>query len=553
MSDARFGWDKWTAGLLVVVGTAYYGYAVTDVIFNARTWVDEVTYLVKSLNYVTGKVSPYSDVDPTWYMPLYFYQLGLWQDLIEPGMQSGRILSAGIGFLSGVLVFDIVRRLTGSLTASAFAGTALLSVPSVVFYFGTANPISTVSLLTLVAVWISVTGLSHPTMWRSVLLGFVFGLLYFYRQNMLLLLIALLPLHLLGVRENRLQHSLLILGGLLLVAVPIVAVFPDRLLSYAIRLPVITPLLSLLPFIDDPLLFIQANTVGDVGLNLAFDKIVFEDLVDAYALPYAGIILAACAVILLAPEELRILWLAPFLFFFLSATHYIGSLDYCQTCILPYTASFAGIGAISIGLACSIISHVSKNQVLPSSVIVVLFALTVLAYNETASGMATRDEYKYYPQAMLTEPRPIPEQEETRQLAGFLRMNTDPFKPILPIHDLITVPYALALADRTFPVQALNLRHSYRELVPGLSEQEAQTVNQTLEREGLWTDETMDRWISDTYDTIVFQVDPRNRDADLEQVIERSFSRIASTGFRGWNVHIYQRQSPDQATGTTTP
>jgi hypothetical protein len=74
-----------------------------------------------------------------------------------------------------------------------------------------------------------------------------------------------------------------------------------------------------------------------------------------------------------------------------------------------------------------------------------------------------------------------------------------------------------------------------------------------LEREGLWADETLDNWIAKAYDTIVYQVDPRNRDSNLEATIEESFARTASTGFRGWNVHVYQRRPVDTGLQIETP
>ncbi|MDG2320594.1 MAG: glycosyltransferase family 39 protein [Rhodospirillaceae bacterium] len=545
--------DRWIAAGLLALSFGYYFYSVMDTVTNARTWVDEVTYLVKSYRYVTGQVNPYTATDPTWYMPLYFYELGLWQKYMGAGMTYGRLLSAGIGALSGIVIFDIVRRVTGNWTASAIATATLFTVPAVVFYFGTATPISTVSLLCLLAVWMVVIGVSRPTQWRSLCLGVLFGVLYFYRQNMILVLVALLPVYILGLRQNRANHFATVLIGIAIVAAPILLTFPDRLLSYAIRLPLITPLLSNLNLINDPITLIQTNTTGAVGLNLAFSKFVLEDLLDAYLLPYAGLILAAGAVVILAPEGLRILWVAPLIFFFLSATHYVGSLDYCQTCILPYTASYAGIGALCAGLAVSVIAHVSKDQKLPSWVLIGLFAVAVIAYNQSASSVATRDEYRFYPQAMLSEPRPIPERVETEQLAAFLRENTDPTKSILPVHDLVTVPYALFLADRRFPVQGLNLRHSYRVLTPGLSDSERQITYGNLEREGLWADETLDNWIAKAYDTIVYQVDPRDRDSNLEATIGESFARTASTGFRGWNVHVYQRRPVDTGLQIETP
>ncbi|MFL2769889.1 MAG: glycosyltransferase family 39 protein [Rhodospirillaceae bacterium] len=534
--------DKWVACILLALSLAYYFISVLGVTSNAKTWVDEVTYLIKSFQYVTGDVKPYSDQDPTWYMPLYFFELGLWQKLVSPSLISSRSLSAGIGVLSGLVVFDIVRRITGSWSAGSIGAATLLSVPAVIFYFGTATPIATVSLIGLLAVWFVIAGINKPSLWISLCLGALFGLIYFFRQNMILLVIPLLPIYLLGLRKQRVHHTALVLLGIIVVVAPIIIAFPDRLLSYAMRLPIITPLLADMGLINDHLSIIQTNTTGDVGLNLALSKFALIDLVEAYLLPYAGLIIAAGSVIIFAPSDFRLLWIAPLVFFFLSATHYIGSLDYCQTCILPYTASFAGIGAISAGITASVIGRISRSKILPSWFLVGLFMIAIISCNQLASSLASRDAYRLYPQAMLKESRPVAESVETLKLADFFRKSTSSKQAILPIHDLITIPYALFQANRHFPVQGLNLRHSYRKIRPGLTKSDyGQTLN-SLEIEGLWADETLMRWITKTYDTIVFQVDPRNRYSDLETTIKKSFTLSASTGFRGWNVHVYKRK-----------
>ncbi len=553
MSALHLTRDKGVAIGILAAAFVFYAYNVMDVIANARTWVDEVTYLIKSWTYITGQVAPYSDQDPTWYMPLYFYELGLWQKIFGPGITQGRILSACLGTLSGLLVFDITRRVTGNWTASAFAATALLTVPSVIFYFGTATPIATVSLLLLLTVRVAVTGLGRSSLWRSLCLGALFAALYFYRQNMVLALLAIAPVYLLSLRQSRLSNAIMILVGMMLVSVPVIMLFPERLVSYAIRLPLITPLLSSLNMVRDPLLLIEANTAGDMGLGLALNKVTWQDAVDAFLLPYAGLIASAGSVLVMASGKLRSLWVAPVIFIFLAATHYIGSLDYCQTCILPYTASFAGIGALCAGLAMALASYTARKELLPGSVLMIIFAAVIIGLSQTASGLATRSEYRFYPAAMLTNPRPIPEQDETVHLAAFIRENTAPGDAILPIHDLITVPYAVFLADRPFPAQGLNLRHSYRKLKPNLTEEERTATRNALQTEGLWTDEILEDWIDTGYDTIIFQVDPRDRDSLLESRIERSFDRTASTGFRGWNVHLYTRKLTGDGKSLTEP
>jgi len=541
MSQFRSTLDFWIVFTLLILSLGVYAHTAFDVITQARTWVDEVTYIVKSLSYVTGRVTPYSAEDPTWYMPLYFYVLGWWQALIGPGLIESRVLNAGLGLISAALVFDITRRTTGNLTASALGTAVMLTMPAVTFYFATATPIAIVSALVLFSFWLVVMGPGRASLIRSLTLGLIFGALYFFRQNMILVIATVAPLYVLGLRQSRLLHCLVIMLGLCSFAATLIYIFPDRLVSYALRLPVVTPLLSDLALFKDPLFDIEANTVGNVGLGLSLGNLSWQDIVDAFALPYAGLLLAVLMIILLAHKSLRILLIAPATFLILAVTHYIGSLDYCTTCILPYTAYFASIGAICAGLSAALIQDAAGKDELRRTVLPFLFVIVVVSLNQAASGFATRDEYRFYPSSQLKQVRPISEREETEQLAVFFRQTIASDQKTLPIHDLVTIPYALFLADRKFPVQGLNLRHSYRTLVPSLTEDERKSLASILGSQGLWNDDIMDQWIANKFDVIVYQSDPRNRDSTLESRISETFTRTASTGFRGWNVHIYVR------------
>lgn len=530
--------------VLTILGVAYtaYGYGAYDVISNAKTWVDEVTYLIKSWRYVTGVTTPYSNQDPTWYMPLYFYQLGYWQTFFDTSIEASRLQSVLIGALSGLFVFDIVRRVTGNRIAAALSALVLLTTPAVVFYFSSITPTAAVSLLLALTIWIIVCGISKPHIWRSVAVGALLGTLYFYRQNMILAAVVLIPIQILALRRNQFKHLTAIIIGLAVVTAFVLFLFPDRLAIYAIRLPLITPLLGSLSIMSDPLLTIQNNTTSPLALTIPLGNLAWQDIVDGFLLPYSGLIVSAGAVFVLARGSLKILWAAPLAFIFLSATHYLGSQGYCRTCILPYTASYAMIGSMCAGFAFALTWRSAKREMLPPGILTLIFCLVIVGLNLTASGMATRPEYRFYPSSMLTNPRPIPETVSTQNLAEFIRINTDSNLPILPIHGLTTVPLAVFQADREFPVQTINMQHSYRKLKGDLSEGERAATLIALENEGLWTDEILETWINQTYDTILFQIDPRNRQSDLLEQIEESFERTAETGFRGWNIYVYQRR-----------
>lgn len=538
---------------VLMVSYAAYGYGAYDVITNARTWVDEVTYLIKSWRYVTGEATPYSDQDPTWYMPLYFYLLGYWQTVIGVGLESSRLQGAIIGALSGLLVFDIVRRTTGNRLAAALSALVFLTTPTVVFYFSSITPTAAVSFLLTLTIWIIVGGMSRPRLWRAFAVGALLAILYFYRQNMILAAVVLIPIQLLALRNNRWAHLAAIALGLILITALLLFLFPERLAVYALRLPVLTPLLASLNLVTDPLLTIQNNTTSTMALTVSLNKIAWQDVVDGFLLPYAGLVVSAGAVFVLARGSLKILWAAPLVFLFLAVTHYVGSLGYCSTCILPYTASYASIGAICAGLTFALIWRSAKREMLPPGVLTLLFCFVIVGLNITASGIATRPEYRFYPAAMLTNPRPLPETVSTQNLAEFIRANTSPDRPLLPIHGMTTIPLAVFYADREFPIQSINMRHSYRTVKRDISDEARAATLTAVTKEGLWTDEVLESWIAETYDTILFQADPRNRQSDLLQRIEKDFERSAETGFRGWNIYVYERREGDSLNNPRIP
>jgi predicted membrane-bound mannosyltransferase len=155
-----------TIAALFAIAIAYSllaGYAV----LYGRAWTDEATYVVKSWWYVNGLVPPYTDQDATWYMPLFFYQLGLFEKLFGTSLAAARIMSMVIGGLSGGLLFLICRRLTGNPMAAAFAVALYLLNPTTAYYFATGTPLATVACLMLLAVWLMLNGIDRPRLWIS--------------------------------------------------------------------------------------------------------------------------------------------------------------------------------------------------------------------------------------------------------------------------------------------------------------------------------------------------------------------------------------------------
>ena len=109
-------------------------FAVGQLGFNAATldaWMDEGKYLMKGYWYFTGKIAPYSTVDPSFYMPLSFYSFAPMEWLFGVGYLPGRVLM--IVFALGCLVLALVSCLSLALVF------VLLVVRSRVLAYGTSG------------------------------------------------------------------------------------------------------------------------------------------------------------------------------------------------------------------------------------------------------------------------------------------------------------------------------------------------------------------------------------------------------------------------------
>src|SRR6185295_18444893 len=109
------------------------------------TWMDEGKYLTNGYWYFTGKIAPYSTVDPSFYMPLSFYSVAPMEWLFGVGYLPGRVLM--IVFALGCLV---LAYLTGARTGrSRLAGVSavvlIVAYPVTLTFFATATPYAMVS------------------------------------------------------------------------------------------------------------------------------------------------------------------------------------------------------------------------------------------------------------------------------------------------------------------------------------------------------------------------------------------------------------------------
>jgi len=537
---------QWVAaGIILLIAFYTYGVLAQKVVFDSRTWLDEVNYLIKSWWYVTGRVTPYSDQDPTWYMPLYFYELGWWQQVFGQGHLPGRLLSVLFGGLNGLLLFIICRKLTANVVVAALAVLMLLSTPATVFYFSTANPIASVSFLHLACIWLILTNTKQPNLLTSIALGAMFSTLYFFRQNMVLSIIVLYPVYIIMLRDQRFKHFFCVAITGLACCFGIMLTHSARIMDYVIRLPILSEILGKLDLLPASLATAISGTTTPYSLGFEPTQVRIEDVLNAFVLPYGGTILFTIVLLCIALRGDRYLWTLPTYFFFLAVSHYLGSVGYCATCTLAYTNYYISIGVVAASILLNILWQRGGNSLAVSLTLTVCSALLIVGINSFASGLATVHEYRSYPEPMLRQDRRLSQLEDINKFSVFVRQNTDPEKPVLIMHSLSGLPYAVFKADRMFPVQNINPLQSYRQLKKGLSKTQEKAVIEALYKEGLWTDDLLEHWALNTYDTVIFQEGLKTEVGSVPEILSEHFDLTESSSYRGWNIRLFKRKQPN--------
>ncbi len=533
-----------TAVLLVGAALAY-GVLAFHILFNGATSAEEVTYLIKSWWYATGVVAPYTATDATVQMPFYFYQLGFWQQLEGLGHIPARLTSIGLGVVNAALLFLICRRLTANTLAAAAAVFIFLATPASVFFFATATPTAMVSALHLGAVFLIVASLGRQRPFATIAMGLLCVAMFFYRQNMLLGIVVLAPLYIAAIGRKRPLHAAILLVTMALATAAVLFSFPEKLSEYALRLPLLSPLLDNAGLLAPNFTLIDHGTLSTTTMGPAFERIAPTDILDGFVLPYSGTIILALTLFAFAGAGLRVLWIASLYFIWLAVSHYLVSLGYCGRCIVSYAPYFSAIGALACALALAMIAHRARQNGTPAGPVVLIGAVLAVALNTFAPNLALRAEDRGFPIPLMAQG---PEQKDIETLARWVSANATIREPILVLHSLgnqplPSLPYAVFLAGHVMPPQSLNPAASRRVINPKLSGAARESVQAAIEEESLWTDATLARWIDRDYDVIVFQQDRSIDQRAQLAAITAKFNLAATTVYRGATISLYKRKT----------
>jgi hypothetical protein len=115
-------------------------------------------------------------------------------------------------------------------------------------------------------------------------------------------------------------------------------------------------------------------------------------------------------------------------------------------------------------------------------------------------------------------------------------------EPILLIHNLGDLPYAVFRAGHVFPVQNFNPIATHRVMRPRLSPTTREAVQASVEAESLWTDDTLRRWLERDYDLVLFQDNKAIDQSAIVAVLTQQFAVAGTTTFHGANLILYKRK-----------
>jgi hypothetical protein len=322
----------------------------------------------------------------------------------------------------------------------------------------------------------------------------------------------------------------------------ILALFPARLGVYAIRLPLLTPLLHGLGLLPDRLREIEETTTTSYALSFRPDVLSWRDPVNAFLLPYLGTVILALATFALRPDR-RTIFLAAF-FFFLALTHYLGSAGYCSACILTYTNYFAGIGALAGAFAVDAVwrRYGPETAAALAGAAILLNAFGNALTAPLASGAPS--PYRDFPWPLMAKVDGVADLVAADRLARTVVREVPPRTQVLVLDDEPALAYAVFRAGGTVPVQSLNLRQSYRRLRDGLARNARDHALTTLEAESLWTDDTVVRWLQDPHIGVVMH--QANAVALLPAsmaLLNANFRLTAHIVVLGRDVAVYRRRT----------
>ena len=325
------------------------------------TWLDEGMYLIKSANYVSGRIEPYSHDDPTSYPPLYFFILGTAQRFFGEGHLTGRLLSVLLSLLSILLLYFAARRCLQNRLAAGTATLIFAINPMAVAYMSTATPYALVTALTLFS-FLFVTRSEVAPLWaRPLIMGSLAACLILTRINLIAALPFLIALYLFLQRENLRAGLSVLVGSMGVAAIWIgisISYFGIGLAETLAFLPGLNQILWRWSSVGSEMRDVISLSASATDFNLKWNVVI--EVIDRYFLRlYPTILVPAIlgsVLVLISHDRFSLVGFCAIYFMSMTLVHLIGSQSYCPPCLMAYTNYFLAFAAIPAAFFVSVIA-----------------------------------------------------------------------------------------------------------------------------------------------------------------------------------------------------
>jgi hypothetical protein len=528
-SKPTIGLATWLpVAFVALAAAAAYAAVASNALVNARLEADEVGWLIKAWWYISGAIAPYSSVDSAPTLPLFPFGLGAIQTLIGLDVTAARSAMIVVGVANAVVLFLLCRKLTGNVLTSTAAVLIFVGSPSTSFSFSTTSPIGIASLLHLGAIWLLVLSVGRPALWRSLLLGAIFGALLLLSGEMAIPILALFVVFMAAVGKARWVQGAIVVAVVAVIVGACVALLPDQFTAVLLNQPA------------------PAFVRGLIGMGapVSLDALrIGQDLYEGVLLPYGGTLLLCVLLIALTWQGPRVLWVVPIYTLIALLGLIVFRAPGCEACAATAPSQISAVAALAAAMTLAFLARVARQNKLASTPLVIGAAFTALALNTFAPLMATREALHSFPAAMLMQSRAGAEQDDVAALMRFVGQNVPTgSEPILLVHRLPALPYAVHMAGRRFPAVSLNPIASLRAAPAAATGARREAALAAIERGGNWTGETLRRWVERDYELIIWQEGALNVDAATADLLAANFDAAATTDYRGAKLTLYKRK-----------
>ncbi len=217
MKQSRFRWLGPTSAVVLTVGLRlWFVLEMRGQPFSAfsRYFVDSWYYHRQALDIISNNLS---GREVFFLRPLYPYLLAAIYRVFGVRLLAVQLAQAGMAGVSCLLLYSVCRRMFGA-RAATFASFGLALTGILVFYSGTLLYVEVTVLLSLSALWLTLTAGQH--WWRHALAGIAWGLTVVCRPELLL---AFLVTAVWQKRSARVRNLAVVIGtaSLVIASVPV--------------------------------------------------------------------------------------------------------------------------------------------------------------------------------------------------------------------------------------------------------------------------------------------------------------------------------------------